>query len=233
MTGARASAVTSTDIALLRSLAEERSLVAASRRVGISRDRAVYRVERLERAFGGPVVVGARGGAGHGGSVLTPLGDRIVRGGFDSVELIDAHPLVPLSSANRLHGVYHAAPYPEVRVGRSLRFRVAFPAEEGATVSMMLDPEAVIVARRRFPSSARNVFPGTVESVRPDRGNVGVTVVVRCSGVRLRVAMTDEPVRQLGLRMGVPVWLYIKARALRPVGGGASPSFPALTTRSA
>jgi molybdate transport system regulatory protein len=218
MTTSRANVVTATDIALLRSLAQERSLVAASRRVGISRDRAVYRVERLERAFGGPVVVGVRGGAGHGGSVLTPLGDRVVRGGFDSVELIDAHPLVPLTPTNRLHGVYHATPYPEVRVGRSLRFRVAFPAEEGSTVSMLLDPEAVLVARRRFESSARNVFSGEVESVRPDAGNVGVSVVVRCSGVRLRVALTDEPVRQLGLRPGVSVWLYVKARALRPVG---------------
>jgi len=233
MTSDRADVVTATDIALLRSLAQERSIVAASRRVGISRDRAVYRVERLARAFGGPVVVGVRGGAGHGGSVLTPLGDRIVRGGFDSVELIDAHPLVPLSSANLLHGVYRATPYPEVRVGPSLRFRVAFPAEEGATVSMLLDPEAVLVARRRFASSARNVFSGTVESIRSDAGNVGVTVVVRCSGVRLRVAMTDEPVRQLGLRPGASVWLYVKARALRPVGAGESPPSRAPTHRPA
>jgi molybdate transport repressor ModE-like protein len=179
MTTSRANVVTSTDIALLRSLAQERSLVAASRRVGISRDRAVYRVERLERAFGGPVVRGARGGVGHGGSFLTPLGDRIVRGGFDAVELIDAHPLAPLVPTNLLHGVYHASPHPEVRVGRSLRLRVAFPAREGEVVSVLLDPEAVLVARRHFPSSARNVVSGIVESVHPDPGNAGVTVAER------------------------------------------------------
>ena len=220
MTTHRPNVVTNTDIALLRLLAQERSLVAASRRVGISRDRAVYRIERLERAVGGPVVVGVRGGAGHGGSTLTPLGDRVVRGGFDSVEFVDAHPLAPLSPPNLFRGVYGASPYPEVRVSPSLRFRVAFPAEEGETVTVLLDPEAVLVARRRFASSARNVFAGTVESVRSDAANLGVTLIVRCSGVRLRVAMTDEPVRQLGLRPGAPVWLYVKARALRRVREG-------------
>lgn len=225
MTRRRGNVVTSTDIALLRSLAQERSIVAASARVGISRDRAVYRVERLERAFGGPVVVGVRGGSEHGGSSLTALGDRIVQGGFDSVEMIDARPVGPLSSPNLLRGVYRRAPSPAVEVGRSLRLRVAFPAEDGARVRMLLDPEVILVARRRFPSSARNVVPGTVESVHPDPGGLGVTLVVRCAGVRLRVAMTDEPVRQLGLRPGVPVWLYVKARSLRPVGDseGGSP----------
>jgi|HubBroStandDraft_1064217.scaffolds.fasta_scaffold03273_7 molybdate transport system regulatory protein len=219
----RTNLVTSTDVALLRSLARERSLVDASRRIGISRDRAVYRIARLERAFGGPVVRSVRGGAGHGGTTLTALGDRIVRGGFDSVELLDARPVTELATPNLLRGVYHRYPDPEVRVGRSLRLRVAFPAEDGETVSLLLDPEAVIVARRRFPSSARNVLRGEVESVRRTAGNPEVTIVVRCSATRLRVAVTEEPVRQLGLRRGVAVLLYVKATALRRVGERSSP----------
>ena len=222
MTGANL--VTSTDVALLRALAHERSLVSASRRVGITRDRAVYRIARLARAFGGPVVESARGGAGHGGTVLTVLGDRIVRGGFASIELLDAHPLTPLATPNLLHGVYHGGPAPEVRVGRSLRLRVAFPAEDGAAVSFLLDPEAVVVARRRFPSSARNVLHGLVEGVGRARDGLDLTLLVRCSGCRLRVALTAEPVRQLGLRPGVPVWLYVKATALRRVGTPSAPS---------
>ena len=218
MTPPRANLVTSTDVALLRSVAKERSIVAASRRVGISRDRAVYRVERLARAFGGPVVVSARGGAAHGGSTLTPLGDRIVRGGFDSVEMIDAHPMALLSVPNLLHGVYQLGPNPEVRVGRSLRLRVAFAAPDGERVAVLLDPEAVLVARHRFPSSARNILRGTVEAVHRDRNSLARTLVVRCSGERVRVAVTEEPVRQLGLRPGTAVWLYVKATALRRVG---------------
>jgi molybdate transport system regulatory protein len=222
MTLSRATPVTSTDVELLRSLAGERSVVAASRRVGISRDRAVYRIERLERAFGGPVVRSVRGGRGHGGTRLTALGDRIVRGGFDSVELLDGHPLTPLSTPNLLTGVYERSPVPAVRVGRALRLRVAFAADDGEAVSVLLDPESVVVARRRFPSSARNVLRGSVETVRREAGGLGVTLVVRCSGVPLRVALTEEPLRSLGLRPGSTAWLYVKATALRRVGSAAS-----------
>ena len=103
-------------------------------------------------------------------------------------------------------------------MGRSLRLRVAFDASDGEAVSVLLDPESVLVARRHFPSSARNVLRATVEAVRREPGNLGVTLFVRCPGARLRVAMTDEPVRQLGLRTGATVWLYVKATALRRVG---------------
>ncbi len=219
----RASVVTDGDVALLRSVGQERSVVAASRRVGISRDRAVYRLLRLERAFGGRVVRGSRGGAAHGGTLLTPLGDRIARGGFDSVELLGARPVTPAPSPNLLRGVYRSSPAPEVRVGRALRLRVAFPARDGERVSMLLDPEAVVVARRRFPSSARNVLRGTVEALHRTRGRAEVMLVARCDGTRLRVALTEEPVRQLGLRRGVPLLLYVKATALRRVGGPGGP----------
>jgi len=226
MTGKRANLVTSTDVALLRALAQERSLVGASRRLGISRDRAVYRVERLERAFGGRVVRAERGGSGHGGSTLTSLGDRIVRGGFDSVELLDAHPITPLSEPNLLHGVYRCSPTPEVRTEGGLRLRVAFPAREGESVSVLLDPESVVVARRRFASSARNVLRATVERVRRDPGAMGLTLVVRSLGTPLRVAITEEPVRQLELRRGAIVYLYVKATALRRVGEPPAPVPP-------
>jgi len=215
----RANTVTSTDVALLRSIGQERSVVAASRRVGISRDRAVYRIERLERAFGGAVVRGIRGGTGHGGTTLTALGDRIVRGGFDSVELLGGRPLTPISAPNILHGTYRkGAASPEVRVSPGLVLKVAFPANDGEPVSVILDPESVVVARRRFPSSARNVISGTVEGIRQDREELGLTLLVRCPGTRLRISMTEEPVRQLRIKPGVRVWLYVKATALRRIG---------------
>ncbi len=214
----RPSLVTSADVALLRTLARERSLTNASVRVGMTRDRAVYRIRRLSTAFGGPVVRSTRGGTGHGFTVLTPLGDRIAHGGFESVELLDARPVPPFRAPNLFHGVYHRSPAPEVRIGPALKLRVAFDAEEGARVSLLLDPEAVVVARRRFPSSARNVLAGTVERFERHRGELAWALVVRCGTTRLRVAVTDEPVRQLGLKAGTPVWLYVKATALRRVG---------------
>jgi molybdate transport repressor ModE-like protein/molybdopterin-binding protein len=210
--------VTDTDIALLRNLAQDRSVVAASRRAGISRDRATYRIARLERAFGGPVVTSVRGGRGHGETRLTPLGDRIVRQGFDTVELLNARPVTPPSISNLLRGVYHGDPAPEVTLGRGVRLRVAFPAEDGEPVSVVLDPESILVARGRFASSARNVLPATIERVRAGADPLRRTLVVRVGPVRLRVSVTEEPVHQMRLAPGARVWLYVKATAVRRVG---------------
>jgi molybdate transport repressor ModE-like protein len=193
-------------------------VVAASRSVGISRDRAIYRLARLERAFGGPVVAAVRGGRFHGGTLLTPLGDRIVREGFDSVELLGARPVAPLSHPNLLEGVFRRGPAPEVELGSGLRLRVAFAAEEGEPVAVLVDPESILVARRRFPSSARNVLPGVVVKLGWAHGDGGRLLLVRSGPATFRVAITDEPIRQLHLTPGARVWLYVKATAVRRVG---------------
>ncbi len=216
--------VTDTDIALLRSLALERSVVAASRRVGISRDRATYRIARLEDAVGGPVVRSVRGGRGHGSTRLTPLGDRIVRDGFDSVELLDPRPAGPATRSNVLSGVYHRRPFPEVDLGRGLKIRVAFDAEEKEPVTVLLGPESILVAPRRFASSARNVFRATVDEVVRSSGSLGATLVARVGLRRLRIGVTEESVRQLRLVRGARVWLYVKATAVRR--RGRSPGSP-------
>ncbi|HXW67002.1 MAG TPA: TOBE domain-containing protein [Thermoplasmata archaeon] len=214
----RPSRVSSTDIALLRSIGEERSVVAASHRVGVSRDLAVYRLERLARAFGGPVARGRRGGPEHGRTTLTPLGERIARGGFEVVELLDARPTGSLARPNLLAGTYRAGPPPEVTIGPALTLKVAFRAAEGERIRVALDPEAIVVARRRFPSSARNVVAARIVSIGPAAGASGRTLAVRLGGTRVRVALTGETVRELALSAGVRVYLYIKATALRRVG---------------
>ncbi|MGA7924270.1 MAG: TOBE domain-containing protein [Thermoplasmata archaeon] len=214
----RPNIVTTTDVALLRALAGERSVVAASRTLGISRDRAVYRLRRLERAFGGPVVRSERGGTRHGGTRLTELGDRIIRQGFDSVELLDSQPLQSPSRSNLLRGVYERSPSPAVRIDPHLRLSVSFSAEEGEPVAVLLDPESIVVARRSFPSSARNCIPGTVERVEERRGSSSSAVRVRSGSVQLTIAVTPESVRLLRLRPGANVVLLVKATALRRVG---------------
>jgi molybdate transport repressor ModE-like protein/molybdopterin-binding protein len=214
----RARTVTDADIALLRSVAREGSVVAASRSVGVSRDLANYRLSRLARAFGGAVVEGIRGGRGHGTSRLTELGDRILRRGFDSVQLLDARPVAPPSRSNRFTGRYRAGPPPEIEIGREGRLRVAFPATEGESVRVLIDPEAVLVARGRFRSSARNVLRATVASIEPGPVPGAATLVARWGTRRWRVAVTEETVRALGLAPGTAVWLYVKATAIRSVG---------------
>ncbi len=222
----RARTVTDTDVALLRSVGRERSVVAASRSVGISRDLANYRLGRLARTFGGPVVEGIRGGRGHGSTRLTELGDQIVRGGFDSVRLLDARPVTPPYRSNRFIGRYRAGPPPQIELGGGSRLRVAFSAEPGETVRALVDPEAILVARGRFRSSARNVLRSKVVSIEHGPGPGEATLVARWGTRRWRVAVTDETVQSLGLARGASVWLYVKATAIRRVGraGRAGPT---------
>ena len=223
----RAPSVTDGDIALLRALGRLGSVVAASREVGMTRDRATYRLVRLERAFGGPVVAAHRGGRAHGATQLTALGDRIVRQGFDAVELIDARVVTPaLTPPNWLSGRFQARPAPTLELSGGVRLRVAFPAEDGERVRAALDPEAILVARERFDSSARNVLRATVERVRPRAALPRDRLTVRVGALRLRVAVTEEALVQLGLRPGVPVWLYVKATALRRVAPSIRGSRP-------
>jgi molybdate transport system regulatory protein len=217
---ARPRIVTSTDIALLRSVASGRSVVAASRELGISRDRAVYRIKRLSRAFGGPVVEGERGGRSHGRSRLTALGDRVVRQGFEGLELVESRPMTPISRPNLFRGTYHRLPSPQVLVDGGPTLQVTFHAEEGERVSALLDPESIVMARRVFASSARNQVRATVEKVRRAAGSLARTVTVRIGEWRLDVAVTPESVRSLGLRPNAPVVLYVKATAVRRVSGG-------------
>ncbi len=219
---ARPATVTATDVALLRYLAQEGSIVAASRRAGISRDRANYRLARLASAFGGPTVVSVRGGLGHGRTRLTPLGDRIVRQGFDAVELLESRPVAPIAASNLLHGAYRTGPPPTVAVGGGVEFRVTFRAEEGERVGVLVDPEAILLARQRFVSSARNVFPAAIQTVRRNGRAASSMVTVRVGPVRLRVAVTDETIRELRLRAGGRTWVYLKATSLRRAGGARS-----------
>lgn len=223
----RAATVTDTDIDLLRALGRRRSLVAASREVGMTRDRATYRLARLARAFGGPVVTTHRGGRAHGDSRLTPLGARIVRHGFDAVELRRAPGASSAPSPpNWLTGRFRARPAPTLELGGGLALRVAFPGEDGRPVRAALDPEAILVARERFASSARNVLAATVERVRRGAALASDRLAVRAGGVRLRVAVTDDALDQLGLARGQRVWIYVKATALRPVAATTRGSRP-------
>lgn len=63
---------------LLAFIAEEGSIAAACRRMGMSYKRAWLLVEELNAAFRAPLVVGARGGPGGGGASLTPEGEAVL-----------------------------------------------------------------------------------------------------------------------------------------------------------
>jgi molybdate transport system regulatory protein len=215
---ARELVVTPLDIALLAALDRDGSVVAAARDVGISRDRAVYRLERLRARAGGPVVNAHRGGTRGGGSGLTPRGRAVLSGGAEAASWPSN---APPPHHQGITGVYRSEPEPHVVAPDGFSAAVAFAAEDGQKVTVTIDPESIVVALGAMRSSARNAWEGVVERVRRPRAD-GPTgrreLTVRLGAHRLSVALTARSVASLGLRPGRRVTLLAKATAVRPVG---------------
>lgn len=64
---------------LLQGIEETGSIAAAGRRMGMSYKRAWMLVEAMNAGYRAPLVAASRGGRGHGGATLTPLGGEILR----------------------------------------------------------------------------------------------------------------------------------------------------------
>ncbi len=201
--------VTPLDRRLLEILAAEPNVVRAARRLRIGRDRAVYRLARLARLFGTPVAEGQRGGPSPGGTSLTSLGRRLVAAGRP-----DRPP------GNRWTGTYTGRPSPAVRLGPGARLEVSFRAREGASVTVEVEPEAFVVARRPAALSARNALRATVLAVRP-RADGTAELIARWAGRPVRVALTVGSIGRLGLAPGARAVLYAKAVAVRRVTRGS------------
>jgi molybdopterin-binding protein/molybdate transport repressor ModE-like protein len=195
--------LTPTDVRLLGSLARTPNLVRAARAIGIERDRAVYRLQRLTRLYGRAVAVGRRGGATPGATRLTALGRRLLEraGG-------------PSTSAQRWVGSYHLGPPPRVVVGPGRELVVSFHATDGQRVTVDVDPAAFVVARRRVELSARNVLRVRVVRAVPRPGGTA-ELEADWAGTPVRVALTWASVERLRLTPGAWVYLYVKAVALR------------------
>ena len=64
---------------LLEGIRDTGSIAAAGRRMKMSYSRAWGLVETMNREFRSPLVASAKGGASHGGAVLTPLGRNVLK----------------------------------------------------------------------------------------------------------------------------------------------------------
>lgn len=215
--------VSAGDAALLAAVGRTGSVVVAARAVRMSRDRAVYRLRRLRDGFGRSLLTARRGGAAHGESRLTPFGASVAAGGFTTMELLSGRPAFSDRRAGTvLVGRYRRGPPPTVALARGgPSLRVAFAARDGASVRLTADPESILLARSRFPTSARNVLEGVVERGSRDEGGGRCRVAVRVGAQRIWVGVTTETVREMRLRRGGRVFLYLKATALRPWSGPA------------
>jgi molybdopterin-binding protein/molybdate transport repressor ModE-like protein len=199
------------DVRLLGELAYEPNLVHAARAIGVGRDRAVYRLKRLARLFGQPVAVGRRGGPHPGATHLTPLGRRLLRAATG------VHP-----GANLWTGEYRAGPPPKVFFDAGAALEVSFRAREGSPVTVEVDPEEFVVARRPVTLSARNELRSNVERVRVHPDGTA-TLVARWGERPVRVALTAGSVERLGLTPGTRAYLYVKAVAVRRAPSPGSP----------
>jgi len=204
------------DIDLLGLLRRTTTLAEACRVLGISRDRGSYRLRRLARAAGTPVVRSVRGGDGHGTTRLTPAGVALLRRGAGRLAG-GRRAREPPSTIASLEGYYAPGTPPTVQVPGGPILAVAFDARADERVRLVLDAESVLLARQKIETSARNVLPGIVERVHgtgPGAGGAQRLVVVRVGDLRLPAAVTAAAVESLGLVPGRRVFLYVKATAL-------------------
>ncbi len=206
--------VTALDIEFLYALEASGNVVEACARIGITRDTGMYRLRRLRGALGLPAAVSERGGSGRGSTVLTEAGRRILVQGAGPVRLPRDAGRGKALGLNVLRGTWRSEPQPHVRLSEDIDVFVSFVAREGAVVRIAVEPEAILVARSRFRSSARNVIRGTVESVRRVDALRSILHVRVARNLGLDAAVTPRSERELGLRAGVPVYLYLKATAV-------------------
>lgn len=205
--------LTPMDLRLLARLVHTPHLAQACRELRVTRDQANYRLRRLGQYLGRPVVTARKGPPGSSWTRLTRAGRGLLsqRPGTP-LRALRTHP----GAGTLLFGRYSRGPPPSLTTGNGLVLSVGFPGREGELRGVAVDPEAVLVARRRFLASARNILPARILSLKP-RGPVQVIAVVESRGERLPVALTEAAVRALHLRRGSRVFLYLKATALRPL----------------
>jgi molybdate transport system regulatory protein len=63
---------------LLAAVAETGSITAAGRSMGMSYKRAWYLLDTMNKCFREPLVSASKGGKGHGGAHLTPIGEQVL-----------------------------------------------------------------------------------------------------------------------------------------------------------
>lgn len=85
---------------------------------------------------------------------------------------------------------------------------------EGQVVTVIIDPERIVLASEKFSSSLANGVSGTVETLHLDPVESFVTVALP-DGTRLNVALESSALEKLRLREGKKVFAFFSSRAVR------------------
>ena len=201
------------DLALLRAIADTGSVAAAARRLGIGRDRAVYRLDRFRSVTGGAAVQSRRGGRGHGASRLTSRARRV---------LVARSTPAPTAAVTRVRGRFEGGPEPVIRLPDGQRLYVGFRARPGAMVEAMVPAESIVLAPRPIATSARNRLSARVARLSP-KGPGLLLAELQAAGTRWTVALTAASVHALRLAPGRRCYLLVKATAARRVAAPVTP----------
>lgn len=212
------------DAALLRAIAEHESVSGAAEAQGRSRARALGRLETLEEAFGS-LVERTRGGAGGGGSRLTPAArDLLAR--FDRLRAAlsgtaDVAETVLRGQVAERDGELGLVETDAGTVRAVLvdRRQGDDGLEPGSGVQVSVRADAVTLhapvdAPAGGATSARNRFSGEVVGV--DRGESVARVAVAVGSAEPLLALvTFESLDRLELETGAAVVASFKATATR------------------
>jgi len=141
------------------------------------------------------------------GATRSVLADSAVGGNADNVfEVFNPRhePELGITHTTTVDGLPLVLPYDQVAEAR-------FP------IVVRISVDDVVVFRERPGGiSSRNVFEGTVRSLRSGEGIVDLTVMTR--QVPIRVRITRSAANDLALESGSRVWLALRSRAFRIVG---------------
>jgi len=203
--------VTERDAAMLRAVDREGSMHAAAEALGRSYPHLQRRVVELEAALGS-LTERVRGGAGGGGTRLTPAGTDLVRRFERLRRELSGVAAVPESV---LTGTV-VDREGQLATVRTAAGRIDARAPPGAdAVDVAVRADAVVLMASGDPhTSLRNRLDGVVDGVDADDGVVTVTVAV-ADDVTVAALVTAESADRLDLAPGDDVVAAFKATAAR------------------
>ena len=193
-------------VALLEAIDATGSMTRAAQAVGISYKTAWDRVQGMNNTARHPLVERSAGGAGGGGTRLTPYAAQLIAA-FRELE--------------RAHGQL---------LGR-LSKSIARPAGSASTHAG--EPAELLhsLAALGLRTSARNQLAGSVSRIERGAVNAIVTLALPGGDDAVHASLTMASLRELGLRKGVQAVALIKAPSVFIAAGDAAT--PALSVRNA
>ncbi len=86
--------------------------------------------------------------------------------------------------------------------------------KSGGRISVAIDPQDIIISKKRIKSSALNSFCGVINKIENNNGSLQVFVDI---GVDFCAVVTSKSFYKMGLNIGKKVWITFKASAVQVI----------------